>query len=84
MKEKKKIAPLCRGANLICKLTVPLIVVEIVYILVFISSLGAQEILSQRDVLSVMIEDVLASVLCSVFGMLLFDWAYKRENDQLS
>ena len=80
MKEKTKTAPLCRGAILIRRLTIPLIVIGLLYMIFYIDGLDCAQILSMRDALLEMTEDLLAATVCSFGGIFVFDLAYKRDN----
>ncbi len=81
MMKKIKIDPLCRGARRIALLTLPLILFEIAYIIIFIKDLSGAEILANREVLHLMLEDTFASAVTSLGGVLFYDYYFKRETE---
>ncbi|MBQ0125102.1 MAG: hypothetical protein KBS59_02110 [Clostridiales bacterium] len=76
---KIKMAPLCDGAVNVAKITLPLVILQIVYILLFIKNMTPCELLQNADLLFAMTEDVCASLVCSLGGTLFFDFIFKHE-----
>ena len=78
MLRKIKNAPLCRGASVIVKLTVPIILFEIAYIFFFTRGMSAYELTANGEMIMKMIEDTMSSVALSLGGALFFDLYYRK------
>ena len=82
MKEKIKNASLCRGALLIRRLTVPMIVAGLLYIAIYAGGLDGAQMLSRRDALWEMIETILSAAVCSFCGIFVFDIVYRSDGEE--
>lgn len=78
MTDKIKSAPLCRGAELIARITLPMILLEIAFIFFFTRGMSAYELTAHIDVVMKMIEDTMSSIALSLGGVLLFDLFFKK------
>ncbi|MBO4354309.1 MAG: hypothetical protein J5860_05140 [Clostridia bacterium] len=76
-----KTDPLCRGAKRIAYITLPLVALEIAYIILFTKDLGAAELAANAETIFAMLEDTFASVALSLCGVLFFDYCFKRETE---
>ena len=76
-----KTDPLCRGAKRIAYITLPLVALEIAYIIFFTKDLGAAELAANAETIFAMLEDTFASVALSLCGVLFFDYCFKRETE---
>lgn len=74
-----RLSPLCKGARRIINITLPLVFVEIIYIIGFISIRSASDLAAECDAIFLMLEDTVASAVASLGGALFFDFCFKYE-----
>ena len=83
-KKKKSIKypKLGRGAERLLLLTLPIVLLQAIYITVFVAGSNTYEIAKSVDAIRLMLERMGGSLLLSVLGSLFFDMLEKREKKE--
>lgn len=74
-------APLSRGALLIARITLPMIVLAVAYIFFFTRGMSVYELVSSGEEIFEMIRDTMSSIVLSLGGVLFVDAKIKRNEE---
>lgn len=74
-------APLSRGASLIARITLPMIVLAVAYIFFFTRGMSVYELASSGEEIFEMIRDTMSSIVLSLGGVLFVDAKIKRSEE---